>query len=392
MHRKIVLIHVGMTSLLLGSLTLLFKFADTAHSKPLFHTVHVTALTVVSSCIYYILFELVRGIAPLAWGLARRGNGQTYSEVSDRPLIQSKREDCEDPNTPLEQQPDAGRARLTMGNIWGLVYGLGISFFVGLYCLSGEQPICTQFFSGGLLVLCIEDLQRPLGFAPYSSRNRILECLACLMAFTSVVMACFISLGVSGYVDVLNNTDPFSIFVGVIFPFAAPLVIGTLKNSPNIHVGDMIELCEFGMPFLFIIGVGFTAVTDAQRINLLGLFGTTQQYNTTVTSSVADSTNWINGVDFESIAVILATAPLFSIPILIFIATATLRNHAVDSLISIALVMVGILLVDKGISAFTDPLSICAIITAKLCLVMRLSSTAYVPGPQEPVQLSEENT
>lgn len=392
MQRKIVLIHVCMTSLLLGSLMLLFKYVDTPARKSVFHTVHITALTVVSACVYYILLELLRGVAPAAWGLARRGDGQMYSEVSERPLMPAKQEDCEDVDTPIEQQPDTGRARLTMSNIWGLVYGLGCSFFVFLYCLSGEQPVCIQFLSGGLLCLCIEDLQRPLGLAAYSSRNRICECLASIMAFLSISMTVFLSIGITGCLDLLNKTDPNSILMYAILPFAAPLLIGTLKNSPNIRVGDMIELCEFGMPFLFIIGVGFTGVIDAHRINLLAVFGTSQQHhetqhNLTDVRHITNSTDWLSGIDIQSLGVILAAAPFFGIPVIIFISTATLRNHAVDSLVSIALVMAGFVILDKGVSLFTDPLGICAIIGAKLCLILRLSSTAYIPP--ETIQLEE---
>ena len=60
MQRKVVYIHIGATSALLGGLALLFKYGDRSPDRSLFHTVHLTALSVVAAALYYAVFELLR--------------------------------------------------------------------------------------------------------------------------------------------------------------------------------------------------------------------------------------------------------------------------------------------------------------------------------------------
>ena len=91
MQRKVVSIHIGVTSALLGGLALLFKYGDRSPDRSLYHTVHLTALSVVAAALYYGLFAL-RPLLPSDWGFGRRDRGHTYATV-----------ECE--RAPLAQDP-----------------------------------------------------------------------------------------------------------------------------------------------------------------------------------------------------------------------------------------------------------------------------------------------
>ena len=389
MQRKVVYIHIGATSALLGGLVLLFKYGDRSGDHSLFHTVHLTALSVVAAALYYALFELLRPLLPADWGLGRRDRGHAYASV-----------DCE--RAPLAPDPfDEGqracreRPRLTMGSVWGLVYGLGCVFFVAFYCASGQQAVCSYFFGLGLACMSSDELLRPLRAGALAWRQRVLEVLAVGFAIVGIV---FISVRAA-----LNDHDPldvesidfFSVLAGMVLPILAPLVLGTLKHPTAYTVGNMLELCEFGLPFMFILGCGFVVTADGHYVNLYENtfvpivhvinMTSTQMGNGSVMPSNATA-RWAGWDRLELVAPVVALGPLLGIPALVLISTAVLRDHVCDPLVSLALVAAGKALLEGGLLALGDPLCLAAIVAAKLGLVARLASTSFEPQPavQEP--------
>lgn len=384
MQRKVVSIHIGVTSALLGGLALLFKYGDRSPDRGLYHTVHLTALSVVAAALYYGLFEIARPLLPAEWGFGRRDRGHAYASVdSERsPLAQDPSDE--------PQRPARGRPRLTMGSIWGLVYGLGCVFFVTLYCASGQQAVCSYFFGLGLACMSSDELLRPLRGGALAWRQRVLEGLAVALAISCIVCVSIrAALNDDDPLDV-DGIDLFSVLAGMVLPLLAPLVLGTLKNPAAYSVGNMLELCEFGLPFMFILGCGFVVTADGHYVNLYEntfvpirhVINMTNTYYSNVSDTPTNaSLRWRGWDRLELVAPVVALGPLLGLPVLLMITTAVLRDHVADPLVSIALVVAAKALLEGGLLVLGDPLCLCAIVAAKLGLVARLASTAFEPAP-----------
>ena len=404
MRRKVVLIHIGVTSTLVGGLALLYKFADRGPSQTLYHTVHLTALMVVVAFFYYLLFEIFRRVSPQRWGLRRRHTGQAYSVIEARGYeargyeargseargSEAREEQAtrgaagkaggreSDPegaqstaSDPLLSQlriPD--RPRLSMASVCWLVYGLGFVFFVTLYCLSGQQAICSYFFGVGLSCLCIDELMAPLASSPFAGRVRLLEVMAVALAFAGVVLA---GVGTIMYDETRMQwplLDIFSVTTGFFLPLLAPITLYGLKDSQAYYTGDMLELCEFGLPFMFILGCGFIVSADAQSVRLVGSMGGLYNLSSVTGGGLAD------GADPGGLVALLVVGPLLAVPALVFITTASLRGHASDPLIAFALVIAGQYLLERGEFALGDPVGLSAVSAVQLALIARLASTS----------------
>jgi hypothetical protein len=401
MQRKVVSIHIGVTSALLGGLALLYKHGDLSPDRSLYHTVHVTALSVVAAALYYGLFEALRPLLPPDWGFGRRDRGHVYASVDCErsPLAQDPSDEPQHPpserprpaQNPIDEavRPARGRPRLTMGSVWGLVYGLGCVFFVTLYCASGQQTICSYFFGLGLACMSFDELLRPLRSGAHAWRQRILEALA-----VGLAVACIALVSIRA---ALNDNDPldvdridlFSVIAGMALPLLAPLLLGTLKNPMAYSVGNMLELCEFGLPFMFILGCGFVVTADGHYVNLYEntfvpirhVINMTNTHNSNDSGTTANvSLRWAGWDRLELVAPVVALGPLLGIPALVLITTAVLRDHVSDPLVSVALVIAAKTLLEGGLLALGDPLCVAAIVAAKLGLVARLASTAFEPA------------
>lgn len=382
MRRKVVLIHLWVISTLVAGLGLLYRFADNAPDKTVFHTVHVTAMMVVIGCGYYMLFELFRRVAPTRWGLGRRHTGQAYSEMEARP-----RASAQDPVTDLEEDPSSSgaaaapllsqarlpeRPRLNMSNVCWLVYGLGFVFFVSIYCFSGQQTLCSYYFVVGLCCLCLDELFAPLGDSPFAARARLLECAAVALAFVGATLL----LVVHNPPDApFPPFDIFSLATGVILPIMAPLTLYGLKESKEYTTRDMLELCEFGLPFMFILGAGFVIVSDAQSVRLMGSIGLNGL------PMGRHTWKWTDGGDAAGVTFLLFLGPLLALPVLVFVTTAALRGHASDPLIAFMLVFAGRALLEQGVSIVSDPVCLAAVASVKLAVIARLASTSHTPDP-----------
>lgn len=368
----------------MGGLVLLFKFADNGDDRSLYHTVHLSGLTIISASCYYALFELIRALVPKSWGLARRSASQNYSSIeghSDQPLLPDEQGDAEErpisPGPPREK-----KLRLDMRNIWGLVYGLGCVFYVVTYCLSGQQTVCSYFFSMGLSTVCFQELLLPVRNSRQIGKQRLLEWLGLLMSFISMVLIGVIwSLDEGWGQDMSEWSDVtlFSVLTGVVLPFLAPIVLGNLKQSGGYCFGDMIELCEFGLPFLFILAYILIGITDAQKMYTTGLIHFKYMSNTQLkneTMSIINGTFFLDTGEISQLWIVVLAAPFITIPCLIFITTAVLRDHASDPLIALSLVSAGQLVLDRGFVALGEPICLVSILAAKMALIARFNSTS----------------
>ena len=84
-------------------------------------------------------------------------------------------------------------------------------------------------------------------------------------------------------------------------------------------------------------------------------------------------TNWDH---LQLVAPVVVLAPILGLPALLFITTATLREHVSDPLVALALVVAGKALFDEGLLILGNPLCLAGIVAAKLGLLSRLASTS----------------
>jgi len=97
--------------------------------------------------------------------------------------------------------------------------------------------------------------------------------------------------------------------------------------------------------------------------------------------------HWMDWEQFSSVAPVVFLAPFLGLPALLFITTATIREHVSDPLVAFALVVAGKFILDEGLLILGSPLCLAAIVSAKLALIARLASTKYdhEPRPDPPV-------
>jgi hypothetical protein len=159
----------------------------------------------------------------------------------------------------------SGVPRLTIQNVWMLVYGLGLVFFVTGYCMIGLHPVCLACGGLAMGVLGIEELACPrVPLSPAYTSLRIATLLTGLVSLT-LVSADFIGGEVMLYAKTL---DLYSIFFGLCLPFVSQFIMATVRESRHYALGTILEVCEFGFPFTAFLAIFHLGVAYGQRFQL----------------------------------------------------------------------------------------------------------------------------
>ena len=358
MKRTTVLLHLFLTTTGLLEFGALFRFGDPQPFPSLYRTVHLSSLTVIVTLVYYAIAEAFRRLSPRAWGLRRREEDYERLDTPAEPV-----EPATPANAPLNgavtapliepDQPAPPPVRLTIHDLWRLVYGLGFVFFVTLYSLTGQQASCLYFFGLGLVCVCIDDALEP--WRTGEARARTLELVSLGLAFSSLILFAHGTVvhGLFG-LDPLSPTL-FGGMCGVVLPFLAPLLMLSVKNQERLRTADMFELSEFAMPFMFILAAGFLFM---------------------------DST-WEHGVKVipGDILTILFVSPMLATSLLVIITTAVLRCHSIDPLLGVGLLAAARAFLDLGIY---DPHCAAGGALVILALIARVASVQPPDAPVEP--------
>ena len=351
MKRTTVLLHLFLTTTGLLEFGALFRFGDPQPFPSLYRTVHLSSLTVIVTLVYYAIAEAFRRLSPRAWGLRRREEDYERLDTPVEPV---------DPAAPAASapliepdQPTPPPVRLTIHDLWRLVYGLGFVFFVTLYSLSGQQASCLYFFGLGLVCVCIDDALEP--WRAGEARARTLELVSLGLAFSGLMLLArgTVAHGLFG-LDPLSPTL-FGGMCGVVLPFLAPLLMLSVKNQERLRTADMFELSEFAMPFMFILAAGFLFMDSA----------------------------WEDGVKTipPDILSILFVSPLLATPLLVIITTAVLRCHSLDPLLGVGFLAGARAWLDLGVY---DPHCAAGGALVALALGARIASVQPAPPPAEP--------
>lgn len=285
------------TFVLLSSILLLY--ALNKYSFPtdidLQTNVMYSSLTLLVLLIYYVCIDCFVTCTPAKWGLQRRTRGHhDYSDVS-RDSVHIIH----------------GKPRLHMDDVWILVYGVGISYFVTNYVCTCRQLVSLEFFMFGLYLLIIYEL-----LGPSCTTANIIYFLASNLAFIGVVIQCIFD----NFVDIVTPVtlnDWFGVLFGMIVPLGGVLLLCAIKSNKKFNIGSIVEVCEFGLPFSGIIA-------------MLMFVSMYQLYMEKKDEAFVHylETNFI-------VTVLLSPIPLMLI--LLLIVEAVVNNHILDVLISISM-------------------------------------------------------
>lgn len=178
-----------------------------------------------------------------------------YLDVGQTPLVRSDR--C--------TEIHSGMPRLTIHNVWILVYGLGLVLFVVSYCFLSMHPVCLACVGIAMGVLSLDELvcpRRRLAPVYASIRASVMICgsISLLLVSADVVWDM-----VMRYV---LSTDLYSICFGLLLPFVSQFIMVAVRDTRHFTLGNMAQICEFGFPFTAFLGVFHLSVAYGQRFQM----------------------------------------------------------------------------------------------------------------------------
>ena len=291
-----------------------------------------------------------------------------------------------------------GMPRLTIRNVWILVYGLGLVFFVTGYCMLGLHEVCLASIALAMSVLAIEEVVCPRVHltAIYVSMR-----VACLL--TGLVALVLVSC------DVLNEPvmqyaktlDLYSIFFGLCLPFAAQFLMATVRDFRHYALGSILEVCEFGFPFAAFLGIFHLGVAYGQRFELASNAKPPPfEYGTLFNESL-DYYYWYHknlsaqGMLRTDGPVILffGLTPLLIVPSVICYVSCVLQGSSVDPLLALSLALcVQQVLPNELKTSGPSTLGIYGSVCCGFACILRVFCEFRMNLPLDPLNLQSEST
>ena len=288
--------------------------------------------------------------------------------------------------------PQSGLAevRLTIRNVWVLVYGLGFVFFITGYCFLGLQPVCLTFIGLAIGVLSVDELLCPRREMPHWYTTARFLTLLCTLLALILVSAPILDSAVSSYVTTM---DVYSMVFGLIFPFCSQFILIIIRDSRRYTLGTVIEVCEFGFPFTAFLGIFHLCVAYGERYQAdSDAFHTYSQAlssgainhtgtNTISASSYMDFRYWYHFNDSNvnrfietdgPFLTFYSLAPFGMLPAVVCYMACALDGCAIDPLLALTFVLcVEHFLVNSSGGGGT-PLAIAGTVFCSLGLVIRI--------------------
>lgn len=320
----------------------------------MFEAVHTGALGLIGFIVYYPFYDLFKMVYL----------GDTKSQRNRRKKPASPYNSWDGGDTEIIH----GVPKLTMESVWILVYGLGFIFFVCCYSFSGLHPSCTVCLVMGLSIVGIDEiLQDTPPKSVFQKAGQIVLIICALIA----IMVISLDSPSGPLVDMVLHLDIFSITCGGFLPFIVCLFLIIVKEQRRYTLGNVYELCEFGLPFACILAVMFLMVSDGQNIQI-------------ITQNLTAS----NSTDYEGLAMTYKSAigvtllsPLILTPVMLIFMASIMQRNAMDPLLALLLVST-LTYMDAHMD---NSLAVGAFVTAMLTVFMRIIS---VDDLEKPVDLS----
>lgn len=324
----------GMTCSLMGIFWLYQCTIGKLDSLTIFETVYSHCVVILVSLNYYCVYKVILSVCMRAKTQTPRprDRGQPYVNAQGS-------------QGPLRYQSELiqGMPRLTIQNVWTLVYGLGMVFFVTGYCMLGIQPVCLACLAFANGILSVDELVCPrVALAPVYLSMRVAALIASLISVSLVSM----DLIGDVVVQYVTAVDLYSIFFGLCLPFMAQFIMIAVRDTRHYSLGTVAQVCEFGLPFTAFLGIFHLSVAYGQRF----------QINTDVEESVSPyfdygslfNQSWYGPSNFTAQNVIrmdgpfllfYGVAPLLLGPTIVCYVSCALNGTAIDPLLSLGMVL-----------------------------------------------------
>lgn len=329
---------LGCMFVCLAGLYVLTRFGLYTNSVTVFDTVCANCAVVLAGLVYYAIYKTCCG----CWG-ARRG-------VQRKVMLLARAPDGG--YVDFEQRPTEvvwGVPRLTLQNVWILVYGVGFILFVGGYTLLGQHPLCLACFGFAVSVLAVDELICPrvsLSKVYASARS---AGLLCSVVSLVLVTAEEVSVMLTAVVETL---DFYSLCFGFFLPFVAQFLLVAVRESRHYSLGSIFEVVEFGLPFAAFLSVFHLCVAYGQQF---------QQDKGTrpVGQPVSMDLDIAPGL-----ACLYAVGPFLLGPVLLAYFHCALQGMAIDVLVSVNAVLCAHYLLNYSGSVLGIYGTVCCVVAA----------------------------
>ena len=228
-----------------------------------------------------------------------------------------------------------GAPKLTIQNVWILVYGVGYILFAVGYCILGLHPLCQACFGLGMGVLAVDELICPRH--PMSKLYASARAAALSAALVSLILVSSELLDVE-LIAFASSLDLYSLAFGICLPIAAQFLMIAVRDNQRYSLGSVVEVCEFGLPFTVFLGVFHLSVAYGQRFQL------SKQGSTLGYDSFLNQT-WYPGAFSAHIRTdgpflaFYSISPLLLCPSLLAYVSCVLQGCTVDTLLSVCLAL-----------------------------------------------------
>jgi hypothetical protein len=368
-------------------------------SLTVFETVYAHCVLILVSLNYYCLAKFFYGTcypakpaATQRGGAARTGLTPAYVDMVDGfPFGDRRREHV----TEIVR----GLPRLTIQNVWILVYGLGLVFFVTGYCTLGIHPVCLACAGMAVGILSVDELvcpRHPLSPVYLSLR---MAALLCGLVGLSLVSADLVGPVVIEYI---TSLDLYSIFFGLCLPFVAQFIMIAVRDTRHYALGTVAQVCEFGFPFTAFLGIFHLSVAYGQRFQITeddSELMPLSYYSSLFNQSLEYSYWYRHNLTAQSVIrtdgpflLFYGLTPILLIPAMVCYVECALEGCSIDSLLSmcIALCIQHFVLVPSATPSSLGIYGTICCATATLVRVM--CEYRFMLDGQDPRRLQTEST
>lgn len=397
---KVAMRLIGMTGALLGVFGLYRCTLAKDGSLTVFETVYAHCVLILVSLNYYCLGKFFHAACyPPQRGTLhlqeranmRESSGAGYVDLVDGFPVGSRRRQYD------VTEVVKGLPRLTIQNVWILVYGLGLVFFVTGYCMLGIHPVCLACAGVAMGILSVDELVCPRhSLSPIYLSLRMAALLCGLVGLTLV------SADLVGpvIIDYVTSLDLYSIFFGLCLPFVAQFIMIAVRDTRHYSLGTVSQVCEFGFPFTAFLGIFHLSVAYGQRFQInedksemVGL-----SYSSLFNQSL-DYYYWYHqNLTAQSVIrtdgpflLFYGLTPALLVPAMVSYVECALEGSAIDPLLSIstALCIQQFILVPSG---SPSSLGIYGVICCGMSAIVRvMCEYRFMLDCRDPLRLQEES-
>jgi len=348
-----------MTGALVGIFALYkLTLAPVSGDATVFETVYANCIVSLVTLVYYCMGKFLYSACFPASARARR-RGCKVMLVPRAP---------DGSYSDMQQTPTEvvwGVPRLTLQNVWILVYGVGFILFVSGYCILGLNPLCLACFGLAVSVLCVDEL-----VCPPTTQSKLYTSARCAALIAAVVSLVLVTTDLFSdmFGTFVQTIDLYALTFGLCLPFIVQFLMVTVRESRHYSLGSVFEVCEFGLPFTVFLSVFHLSVAYGQQFQL-DQKGT----NSSATSATVER---VFRTDAPFV-VFHCLAPLLVAPTLVAYVTCVLEGAAIDPLVSISLALSVHYLVAGRIST----LGIYGTVCGGLAFANRVVAEYHPPAP-----------